>query len=154
MTPEGINNYRLAWNAVLKERPTDLTLFPLWISKVISLSDTRKVDTCPLSKLDENLTPRECKWESLVWERPKGNQDDEEMTAWLVKVLETSSPGNSLQHGFTGSPPALSPKCSFESHQSHFYGSPGSNQVDTGANSIYLHTFDDSSLHALKKRKV
>lgn len=110
ITPEDPSNRRLAWFSLLEERPADLTQLPAWIAKVISYSDPEKLRFEPKANVatSENWSQSESKWESLLWKRPNGNQDDEKVTAWLVKILEASTPGNSGNDVSTFSYEALS----------------------------------------------
>ena len=159
----GIQNQRstsnirpLVWSCILDDRPTDLTLLPVWIANVISISDSEKsVMDYPIPKekmtsRQKTPTQREADWNALLWERPKGNQGDDEMNTWLMKVLERSSPGYSGERASTGlTPPSnyskssYDPQLPFESSSSPIHFVPTT-----------LQSYDESTIPSSKKRKV
>lgn len=80
------------WAALLRERPSNVMSIPAWLSKVISTSahtNTRPPSPLPLST---SSLDKESRWNKLLMERPDGTEDEGQLNAWLVQVLEVSAP--------------------------------------------------------------
>lgn len=151
ITPEDPSNRKLAWFSLLEERPADLTQLPAWIAMVISYSDPEQLRFEPKANVatSESWSQSESKWESLLWKRPNGNQDDKKVTAWLIKILEASTPGNSGNDGST---------CSYEASSQRLNSPSAVDVVGKGTLPIpgaqaSLQAYDNLE-PAPKKRKV
>lgn len=87
MTPQ-----QREWAALLTERPSNMMLIPGWLSKVITTS--ARTGSHPPSTVSLSTSPldKESRWNKLLLERPDEAEDDGQVNAWLVRVLEVSAP--------------------------------------------------------------
>lgn len=87
-----LNTQQRQWATLLMERPSNMVLIPGWLSKVISTSAPKNPGALSPALLATSALDRDSRWNKLLLERPHETEDDGIINAWIVKVLEVSTP--------------------------------------------------------------